>query len=164
MRNPLNIATTAPRTKTPTVRRMTSEGKLKTQAGGSRPSRHPKLLAWVDEVAALYEPARLSGAMARLRSKASLQCSQKRRRDRQRKCVGLDGGGEGLFSGPLLPPPALRKPFSAPRATAEILSVCGPVHRSRRDPPRRSLFAFFLRSSGLARFSTRARWLRETMA
>src|SRR5687768_5151169 len=36
--------------KTPAVKRTMSQGKLKTQAAGSRPSGHPKLLAWVDEV------------------------------------------------------------------------------------------------------------------
>jgi phosphoenolpyruvate carboxykinase (GTP) len=37
-----------------------SQGKLKTQAAGSRPSGHPKLLAWVDEVAALCQPANIT--------------------------------------------------------------------------------------------------------
>src|SRR5688500_12030781 len=46
--------------KSPAVKPTMSEGKLKTQAGGARPSRHPKLLAWVDEVAALCQPANIT--------------------------------------------------------------------------------------------------------
>ena len=44
----------------PAVRRNTRGAELKTAAVGIRPTGHPKLLAWVDEVARLCEPASIT--------------------------------------------------------------------------------------------------------